>query len=222
MAQEKYRRDVLITPKCLPSVFLRVEVAVKKKKEIIKAEQCVPDTWLWEYRIRRTPLRSPSFSKLVVGARGRESLRGSSSILAPTLEESKHRSIRPEQLLLLSSLDGARRWKFRDVCVAEMRGRISRVTRTILFRLPHRLRITTSREPIFDIYFLRAVRRLFGRLPDIETLIDVYIRCNPILPPFLKSFSPLSFAFTTVETVQRSRQRSHRYPNRFRGCSRWQ
>lgn len=67
MAQEKYRRDVLITPKCLPSVFLRVEVAVKKKKEIIKAEQFVPDTWLWEYRIRRTPLRSPSFSKLVVG-----------------------------------------------------------------------------------------------------------------------------------------------------------
>lgn len=43
---------------------------VKKKKEIIKAEQFVPDTWLWEYRIRRTPLRSPSFSKLVVGARG--------------------------------------------------------------------------------------------------------------------------------------------------------
>lgn len=154
MAQEKYRRDVLITPKCLPSVFLRVEVAVKKKKEIIKADT-------WEYRIRRTPLRSPSFSKLVVGARGRESLRGSSSILAPTLEESKHRSIRPEQLLLLSSLDGARRWKFRDVCVAEMRGRISRVTRTILFRLPHRLRINQPRADLRYILFARGTTPLW-------------------------------------------------------------
>lgn len=161
MAQEKYRRDVLITPKCLSSVFLGVEVAVKKKKEIIKAEQCVPDTWLWEYRIHRTPLRSPSFSKLVVGARGRESLRGSSSILAPTLEESKHRSIRPEQLLLLSSLDGARRWKFRDVCVAEMRGRISRVTRTILFRLPHRLRINQPRADLRYILFARGTTPLW-------------------------------------------------------------
>lgn len=134
---------------------------VKKKKEIIKAEQCVPDTWLWEYRIRRTPLRSPSFSKLVVGARGRESLRGSSSILAPTLEESKHRSIRPEQLLLLSSLDGARRWKFRDVCVAEMRGRISRVTRTILFRLPHRLRINQPRADLRYILFARGTTPLW-------------------------------------------------------------
>lgn len=134
---------------------------VKKKKEIIKAEQCVPDTWLWEYRIRRTPLRSPSFSKLVVGARGRESLRGSSSILAPTLEESKHRSIRPEQLLLLSSLDGARRWKFRDVCVAEMRGRISRVTRTILFRLPHRLRINQPRADLRYIFFARGMTPLW-------------------------------------------------------------
>lgn len=218
MAQEKYRRDVLITPKCLPSVFLRVEVAVKKKKEIIKAEQCVPDTWLWEYRIRRTPLRSPSFSKLVVGARGRESLRGSSSILAPTLEESKHRSIRPEQLLLLSSLDGGNSVMFAwPRCAAEFLALLERFYFGYLIGYG-----STSRESIFDIYFLRAVRRLFGRLPDIETLIDVYIRCNPILPPFLKSFSPLSFTFTTVETVQRSRQRSHRYPNRFRGCSRWQ
>lgn len=143
----------------------------------------------------------PFLSSLSGRRGGRESLRGSSSILAPTLEESKRRSIRPELLLLLlPSLDGARRWKFRDVCMAEMRGRISRVTRTILFRLPHRLRIN---QPIFDIYFLRAVRRLFGRLPDIETLIDIYICSNPILPPFLKNLLyPLSFTFAPFREIQ--------------------
>lgn len=45
-----------------------------------------------------------------------------------------------DQLTLLP-FDARRRWKFHDVCVAEMRGRISGVARTILFRLPHRLRI---------------------------------------------------------------------------------
>lgn len=221
MAQEKYRRDVLITPKCLPSVFLRVEVAVKKKKEIIKAEQCVPDTWLWEYRIRRTPLRSPSFSKLVVGARGRESCGVQvRSWPRPWKSRSIDRFDRNNSSSSPRStvLDGGNSVMFAwPRCAAEFLALLERFYFGYLIGYG-----STSREPIFDIYFLRAVRRLFGRLPDIETLIDVYIRCNPILPPFLKSFSPLSFTFTTVETVQRSRQRSHRYPNRFRGCSRWQ
>lgn len=162
-----------------------MEIIIKKENKITIIRGNIEYV---EYRF--VPL--PFLSSLSGRRGGRESLRGSSSILAPTLEESKRRSIRPELLLLLPSLDGARRWKFRDVCMAEMRGRISRVTRTILFRLPHRLRIN---QPIFDIYFLRAVRRLFGRLPDIETLIDIYICSNPILHPFLKNLLyPLSFA----------------------------
>lgn len=119
------------------------------------------------------------------GKRGRESLRGSSSILTPTLEESKRRSIRSELLLLLLLLP-LRRWKFRDVCVAEMRGRISRVTRTILFRLPHRLRINRveSRSSIYT-FCARYDASLAGFQISKRLSISIFaVTLYPILPPF--------------------------------------
>lgn len=79
-------------------------------------------------------------------------------------------------------LDGALAWKFRLVYVAEMRGRISRVTRTTLFRLPHRLRINESSRSL--IHVLRAVRLSGARpnryrntqRPAYRTLDDLYLR----------------------------------------------
>lgn len=99
------------------------------------------------------------------------------------------RSINPIPFIVALSLslcsfelDGAAAWKFRLVYVAEMRGRISGVTRTTLFRLPHRLRINESSRS--SIHVLRAVRLSGARpnkyrntqRPAYRTLDDLYLR----------------------------------------------
>lgn len=105
-------------------------------------------------------------------------------------------------------LDGAPAWKFRLVYVAEMRGRISGVTRTTLFRLPHRLRINESSRS--SIHVLRAVR-LSGAHPNryrntqrpaYRTLDDLYLRRTATLSDcFLKIVYLCLYAFRpTVPT----------------------
>lgn len=129
------------------------------------------------------------------------------------------RSINPIPFIVALSLslcsfelDGAPAWKFRLVYVAEMRGRISGVTRTTLFWLPHRLRINESSRS--SIHVLRAVRLSGARpnryrntqRPAYRTLDDLYLRRTATLSDCsLKIVCLCSYAFRPTVSTYRIR-----------------